>query len=228
MSASVFVYSRQTRPPHSVRPATHARLNRGLVTAAGVPVHGLSGPGCARAPRTLYRRVTGGVATVYVRCSAPSDAFVGARVNYAAVEHAPSRRGHSMDFFEVVHTQPHPPVQARSRPRSGHLEDPGCRDSCAERLEHPAVVVPGRARCGQAATHRGRGTRAYGGSCTGAGQAEQMDAVRRRMRLASIAFRENVASAPVLIIPCLVAPTSPTSDTRACLLARRSMVRFRT
>jgi nitroreductase len=32
------------------------------------------------------------------------------------------------------------------------------------------------------------------------------------MRLASIAFRENVTSAPVLIIPCLVAPMSPTSD----------------
>ena len=32
------------------------------------------------------------------------------------------------------------------------------------------------------------------------------------MRLASIAFREHVASAPELIIPCLVAPTSPTKD----------------
>jgi nitroreductase len=43
-------------------------------------------------------------------------------------------------------------------------------------------------------------------------EAEQMDPVRRRMRLASIAFRENVASAPLLIIPCLVAPTSPSRD----------------
>ena len=32
------------------------------------------------------------------------------------------------------------------------------------------------------------------------------------MRLASIAFRENVTAAPVLIIACLVAPTSPTTD----------------
>jgi F420 biosynthesis protein FbiB-like protein len=38
------------------------------------------------------------------------------------------------------------------------------------------------------------------------------DPVRRRMRFASIAFRQDVASAPVLIIPCLVSPTSPTSD----------------
>jgi F420 biosynthesis protein FbiB-like protein len=38
------------------------------------------------------------------------------------------------------------------------------------------------------------------------------DPARRRMRFASIAFRQDVALAPVLIIPCLVSPTSPTSD----------------
>jgi F420 biosynthesis protein FbiB-like protein len=38
----------------------------------------------------------------------------------------------------------------------------------------------------------------------GRAAAQQMDPVRRRMRLASIAFRENVASAPALIIPCLL------------------------
>ena len=43
-------------------------------------------------------------------------------------------------------------------------------------------------------------------------EAMQFDTVRRRMRLSSLAFRENVAAAPVLIIPCLVKPTSPTSD----------------
>jgi F420 biosynthesis protein FbiB-like protein len=34
----------------------------------------------------------------------------------------------------------------------------------------------------------------------------------RRMRRSSVSFRANVMSAPVLIIPCLVHPTSPTSD----------------
>ena len=51
-----------------------------------------------------------------------------------------------------------------------------------------------------------------GDPTAGRAEAEQFDPVRRRMRLASIAFRENVSSAPVLIIPCLVSPTSPTSD----------------
>jgi nitroreductase len=35
---------------------------------------------------------------------------------------------------------------------------------------------------------------------------------QRRMRRSSISFRANVMSAPVLIIPCLVNPTSPTTD----------------
>jgi nitroreductase len=43
-------------------------------------------------------------------------------------------------------------------------------------------------------------------------EAMNFDPARRRMRLGSIAFRENVASAPTLIIPCLVHPSSPTSD----------------
>jgi F420 biosynthesis protein FbiB-like protein len=51
-----------------------------------------------------------------------------------------------------------------------------------------------------------------GDPAQGRAEAEQMDPVRKRMRLASIAFRENVSSAPVLIIPCLVSPTSPSSD----------------
>jgi nitroreductase len=35
---------------------------------------------------------------------------------------------------------------------------------------------------------------------------------QRRMRRASVAFRHDVASAPVIIIPCLVNPTSPSKD----------------
>src|SRR5262245_3600317 len=35
---------------------------------------------------------------------------------------------------------------------------------------------------------------------------------QRRMRRSSVSFRANVMSAPVLIIPCLVNPTSPTTD----------------
>jgi F420 biosynthesis protein FbiB-like protein len=37
-------------------------------------------------------------------------------------------------------------------------------------------------------------------------------ASQRRMRRASVTFRSDVASAPVIIIPCLVHPTSPSSD----------------
>ena len=51
-----------------------------------------------------------------------------------------------------------------------------------------------------------------GDPVVGRAEAEHLDPVRKRMRLASIAFRENVSAAPVLIIPCLVAPTSPTTD----------------
>ena len=35
---------------------------------------------------------------------------------------------------------------------------------------------------------------------------------QRRMRRASVTFRSDVASAPVIIIPCLVNPTSPSKD----------------
>ena len=44
-------------------------------------------------------------------------------------------------------------------------------------------------------------------------EAERMtDPARKRMRLASIEFFSRVDHAPVLIIPCLVNPTSPVSD----------------
>jgi F420 biosynthesis protein FbiB-like protein len=118
-----------------------------------------------------------------------------------------------MEFFDVVHTQrsirqfkPDPVpdaaiwkiLDAAIRAPSGSntqpwsflvVRDPAKRDTIAQAV---------RERMGDPAAGRA--------------EAEQMDPVRRRMRLASIAFRENVTSAPVLIIPCLVAPTSPTSD----------------
>ncbi len=43
--------------------------------------------------------------------------------------------------------------------------------------------------------------------------AEQLeDPARRRMMLGAVGFFENVAAAPVLIIPCLVGVTSPVTD----------------
>ena len=39
-----------------------------------------------------------------------------------------------------------------------------------------------------------------------------MEPVQRRLHVSAIALMENVTSAPVLIIACLVALTSPTSD----------------
>jgi len=56
--------------------------------------------------------------------------------------------------------------------------------------------------------------RALSGSLEeGLAEAEKLPTeTARRMRRASVAFRHDVASAPVLIIPCLVHPTSPSSD----------------
>jgi F420 biosynthesis protein FbiB-like protein len=118
-----------------------------------------------------------------------------------------------MDFFEVVHTQrsirqfkPDPVpdeaiwkiLDAAIRAPSGSNTQPWSflvvRDASKRELIAQAV----RDRMEDPTARRA--------------EAMQMDPVRRRMRLASIAFRENVASAPVLIVPCLVAPTSPTKD----------------
>jgi F420 biosynthesis protein FbiB-like protein len=118
-----------------------------------------------------------------------------------------------MEFFEVVHTQrsirkfkPDPVpddaiwamLDAAIRAPSGSNTQPWgflvIQD--AERREQIAAAV--RAAAGDQTARRA--------------EAEQMDPARRRMRLASIAFREDVASAPLLIVPCLVAPTSPTKD----------------
>ena len=118
-----------------------------------------------------------------------------------------------MDFFEVVHTQrairrfqPDPvPEEAIRRmidaairaPSGGNsqpwaflvVSDPAKRRVIADAVRDGLTDAEERRR-----------------------EAMTFDPSRRRMRLGSIAFRENVTSAPVLIIPCLVKPSSPTSD----------------
>ena len=121
-----------------------------------------------------------------------------------------------MDFFEVVHTQrsirqfkPDPVpdeviwkiLDAAIRAPSGSNTQPWSFLVVCDAARRQRIADAVRERMEDPVRRRA--------------EAEQMDAVRRRMRLASIAFRENVASAPVLIIPCLVAPTSPTSDTKS-------------
>lgn len=118
-----------------------------------------------------------------------------------------------MEFFEVVHTQrsirrfksdPVPDeaiwamLDAAIRAPSGSNTQPWAFIVVREQAKREAIAQAVRERMGDPAEGRA--------------EAQQMDPVRRRMRLASIEFRENVTSAPVLIIPCLVAPTSPTSD----------------
>lgn len=118
-----------------------------------------------------------------------------------------------MEFFEVVHTQrsirqfkPDPVpdaaiwkmLDAAIRAPSGGNTQPWAFIVVRDLARREAIARAVRERMGDPAQGRA--------------EAERMDPSRRRMRLASIAFRENVTSAPVLIIPCLVAPTSPSSD----------------
>jgi F420 biosynthesis protein FbiB-like protein len=118
-----------------------------------------------------------------------------------------------MEFFEVVNTQrsirqfkPDPVpdeaiwkiLDAAIRAPSGGNTQPWGFLVVRELAKREAIASAVRERMGD--------------PTQGRAEAQQMDPVRRRMRLASIAFRENVTSAPVLIIPCLVAPTSPSSD----------------
>jgi F420 biosynthesis protein FbiB-like protein len=118
-----------------------------------------------------------------------------------------------MDFFDVVHTQrsirqfkPDPVpdealwkiLDAAIRAPSGSNTQPWAFLVVQDAAKREAIARAIRERMDDPAQGRA--------------EAQQLDPVRRRMRLASIAFRENVASAPVLIIPCLVAPTSPTRD----------------
>jgi F420 biosynthesis protein FbiB-like protein len=118
-----------------------------------------------------------------------------------------------MDFFEVVHTQrairrfkpdpvPHDAIwrmiDAAIRAPSGGNTQP---------WSFLVITDPARRQVISDAVSEGN-------SDAEQRRAEAMtfDPSRRRMRLGSIAFRENVAQAPCLIIPCLVSPTSPTSD----------------
>ena len=119
-----------------------------------------------------------------------------------------------MDFFEVVHTQrsirkfkdePLPEhllwemLDAAIRAPSGGNTQPWgwlvVRDN-AKRRAIAAAVLEG-----------------VGDVAAALAAAEELSTPeQRRMRRSSITFRANVMSAPVLIIPCLVHPTSPTTD----------------
>jgi F420 biosynthesis protein FbiB-like protein len=119
-----------------------------------------------------------------------------------------------MDFFEVVHTQrsirkfkdePVPEqmlwemIDAAIRAPSGSNTQPWgwliVRDE-AKRKAIAAAVLEG-----------------VGDVEAALAEAEKLPTPeQRRMRRSSITFRANVMSAPVLIIPCLVHPTSPTTD----------------
>lgn len=119
-----------------------------------------------------------------------------------------------MDFFEVVHTQrsirkfkPDPVpddalwqmIDAAIRAPSGGNTQPWAwlivRDPARKQVLADAV------------------REGLGDLDKALEEAEKLETEsRRRMRRASVSFRADVASAPVLLIPCLVNPTSPTSD----------------
>jgi F420 biosynthesis protein FbiB-like protein len=122
-----------------------------------------------------------------------------------------------MEFFEVVHTmrsirqfKPDPVPDAAI----WKMLDAAIRAPSGGNTQPWAFIVVSdlakRETIAQAVRERMR--ERMGDPAQGRAEAERMDPTRRRMRLASIAFRENVTSAPVLIIPCLVAPTSPSTD----------------
>jgi F420 biosynthesis protein FbiB-like protein len=118
-----------------------------------------------------------------------------------------------MDFFEVVHTQrairrfkPDPVpeeavrimVDAAIRAPSGGNTQPWAFLVVSDAAKRQVIGDAVKAGMTDAEERRA--------------EAMTFDPTRRRMRLGSIAFRENVASAPLLIIPCLVRPSSPSSD----------------
>jgi F420 biosynthesis protein FbiB-like protein len=119
-----------------------------------------------------------------------------------------------LEFFEVVHTQrsirkfkPEPVpeeaiwkmIDAATRAPSGSNTQPWSFLIVQDAAKKQVLAEAVRAR--------------FGDPEEALKEAAAMeDPARRRMRFASIAFRQDVASAPVLIIPCLVSPTSPTSD----------------
>jgi F420 biosynthesis protein FbiB-like protein len=122
-----------------------------------------------------------------------------------------------MDFFEVVHTQrsirrfkpdPVPPeairkmIDAAIRAPSGSNTQPWIWLVVQDQAKREAIA---------------RAVRQYfeeAGSLENMRRdAEQLeDPIRRRMMVGAADFFENVAAAPVLIIPCLVGITSPVTD----------------
>ncbi len=118
-----------------------------------------------------------------------------------------------MDFFEVVHTQrairrfkPEPVPQeliwrmidAAIRAPSGGNSQPWAFLVITDPAKRK--VISDAVKAGNADADQRRA------------EAQTFDPTRRRMRMSSIEFRENVAQAPCLIVPCLVRPTSPSSD----------------
>jgi nitroreductase len=123
-----------------------------------------------------------------------------------------------MDFFEVVHTQRSirkfkpdqvpdelvwKMIDAAIRAPSGSNTQPWGWLIVRDEAKRLAIAEAVRAKMGD--------------PVKGREEAMQLDPVRRRMRLASIAFREDVAAAPTLVIPCLVGVTSPTTDVNSLL-----------
>jgi F420 biosynthesis protein FbiB-like protein len=119
-----------------------------------------------------------------------------------------------VDFFEVVHTQrsirkfkPDPVpdeaiwkmIDAAIRAPSGGNSQPWAwlviRDEAKKKVLADAV----------------RGN--LGDLDAALAEAEKLPTEsQRRMRRSSVTFRSDVASAPVIIVPCLVHPTSPSGD----------------
>ena len=119
-----------------------------------------------------------------------------------------------MDFFEVVHTQrsirkfkPDPvPEEALWKMIDAAIRAPSGSNSqpwawLIVRDEAKRKVIADAVRAG------------VGDLEKALAEAEKLETEwQRRMRRASVTFRWNVTSAPVLVIPCLVNLTSPTRD----------------
>jgi nitroreductase len=136
-----------------------------------------------------------------------------------------------MDFFEVVHTQrsirrfkPDPvPEEALWK-----MLDAAIRAPSGSNLQ-PWIWLVVRDRARREAIARAVRERfASGGRLEQMRQraAKETEPGRKRMLLRAADFFENVAQAPVLIIPCLVGVTSPTSDSRSLLAGDRKSTRL--
>ena len=122
-----------------------------------------------------------------------------------------------MEFFEVVHTQrsirrfkpdPVPPEAIRK------MIDAAIRAPSGSNLQQWIwLVIQDQAKreiIAQALREQYESSGSFEGMRRDAQQLE--DPSRRRMMLNAVQFMENVAAAPVLIIPCLVGITSPVTD----------------